>query len=95
MTGTERRNIETIRRVLAAFAAGDIETVRALLLPDAEVRFPAAGVFKGQYKGIAEIFEFFGQFPLCQDSCRLNRFGTFGGADSSKWLDTDKRIRIG
>jgi hypothetical protein len=33
--------------------------------------------------------------PLCQDSCRLNRFGTFGGADSSKWLDTDKRIRIG
>jgi ketosteroid isomerase-like protein len=62
MTGTERRNIETIRRVLAAFAAGDIETVRALLLPDAEVRFPAAGVFKGQYKGIAEIFEFFGQF---------------------------------
>ena len=35
------------------------------------------------------------QGPLCQDSCRLNRFGTFGGADSSKWLDTDKRIRIG
>jgi hypothetical protein len=33
--------------------------------------------------------------PLCQGSCRLNRFGTFGGADSRKWLDTDKLIRIG
>src|SRR6202789_2860293 len=27
--------------------------------------------------------------PLCQRSCRLNRVGTFGGADSRKWLDTD------
>jgi hypothetical protein len=33
--------------------------------------------------------------PLCQDSCRLNRFGTFGGADSRKWHDTDRLIRIG
>jgi hypothetical protein len=28
------------------------------------------------------------QIPLCQRSCRLNRIGTFGGADSRKWLDT-------
>jgi hypothetical protein len=33
--------------------------------------------------------------PLCQDSCRLNRIGTFGGAESRKWLDTDKRTKIG
>jgi hypothetical protein len=33
--------------------------------------------------------------PLCQRSCRLDRMGTFGGADSSKWLDTDKRTKIG
>ena len=33
--------------------------------------------------------------PLCQRSCRLNRIGTFGGADSRKWLDTDKRTKIG
>jgi len=35
------------------------------------------------------------QPPLCQRSCRLNRIGTFGGADSRKWLDTDKRTKIG
>jgi site-specific recombinase XerC len=33
--------------------------------------------------------------PLCQRSCRLNRIGTFGGADSRTWLDTDKRTKIG
>jgi arylsulfatase len=33
--------------------------------------------------------------PLCQTSCRLNRIGTFGGADIRKWLDTDKRTKIG
>ena len=33
--------------------------------------------------------------PLCQTSCRLNRIGTFGGADSRTWLDTDKRTKIG
>ena len=36
-----------------------------------------------------------GQSPLCQTSCRLNRIGTFGGVDIRKWLDTDKRIKIG
>jgi hypothetical protein len=34
-------------------------------------------------------------YPLCQDSCRLNRIGTFGGAESRKWLDTDKPTKIG
>jgi len=37
----------------------------------------------------------FRHLPLCQRSCRLNRIGTFGGADSRKWLDTDKRTKIG
>jgi len=62
MTDTEQRNLETIRRVLAAFAAGDIETIQSILSPDAEVRFPPNAIFKGHYRGIAEIFEFFGQF---------------------------------
>ena len=33
------------------------------------------------------------EVPRCQGSCRLNRIGTFGGADSRKWLDTDKRTK--
>jgi hypothetical protein len=33
--------------------------------------------------------------PLCQRSCRPDRIGTFGGADIRKWLDTDRRTRIG
>jgi len=30
--------------------------------------------------------------PLCQTSCRLNRIGTFGGAESRKWLDKDRIV---
>ena len=33
--------------------------------------------------------------PLCQRSCRPDRIGPFGGADIRKWLDTDRRTRIG
>ena len=33
--------------------------------------------------------------PLCQTSCRLNRIGTFGGADIRKRLETHKRTKIG
>ena len=33
--------------------------------------------------------------PLCQRSCRPDRIGTFGGAGRRKWLDTDKRTKIG
>ena len=33
--------------------------------------------------------------PCVQRSCRLNRIGTPRGADSRKWLDTDKRTGIG
>jgi DNA helicase II / ATP-dependent DNA helicase PcrA len=36
-----------------------------------------------------------GTLPLCQRSCRPDRIGTFGGADIRKWLDTDRRTRIG
>jgi hypothetical protein len=38
---------------------------------------------------------FFRSLPLCQRSCRPDRIGTFGGADIRKWLDTDRRTRIG
>jgi hypothetical protein len=33
--------------------------------------------------------------PLCQTSCRLNRIGTFGGTDISKWHNTDRDTKIG
>jgi hypothetical protein len=33
--------------------------------------------------------------PLCQRSCRPDRIGPFGGTDIKKWLDTDRRTRIG
>ena len=33
--------------------------------------------------------------PLCQRSCRPDRIGPFGGADIRKWLDMDRRTRIG
>jgi pimeloyl-ACP methyl ester carboxylesterase len=33
--------------------------------------------------------------PLCQRSCRPDRIGPFWGTDIKKWLDTDRRTRIG
>jgi hypothetical protein len=30
--------------------------------------------------------------PLCQSSCRLNRVGTFEGADIKKRLDTERNV---
>jgi len=33
--------------------------------------------------------------PLCQSSCRADRIGTFGGADSKQWLGTDRHTRTG
>ena len=35
------------------------------------------------------------QTPLCQSSCRADRIGTFGGADSKQWLGTDRHTRTG
>src|SRR5689334_17124247 len=33
--------------------------------------------------------------PLCQSSCRADRIGTFGGADSKQWLGTDRHTGTG
>ena len=33
--------------------------------------------------------------PVCQSSCRADRIGTFGGADSKQWLGTDRHTRTG
>jgi hypothetical protein len=33
--------------------------------------------------------------PLCQSSCRADKIGNFGGADSKQWLGTDRHTRTG
>ena len=39
--------------------------------------------------------EFLPPYRLCQSSCRADRIGTFGGADSKQWLGTDRHTRTG
>ena len=78
--------------------------VFSLSLRDVELLLAERGVV-ASYETIRRWCKKFGQTfagrlrrrrpPLCQRSCRLNRIGTFGGADSRKWLDTDKRTKIG
>lgn len=58
---TESQNIAVIRRGYAAFAKGDIGTLKTLFSADATWRATAVGVLPGNYRGAQAILEFFGQ----------------------------------
>jgi ketosteroid isomerase-like protein len=54
-------NIERVRNGYAAFSAGDLDKVRELLAPDVIWRVPGDTPISGEYKGIDEVFGFFGK----------------------------------
>jgi transposase len=74
--------LERVRRKLAGSADGDRQMVAILsaVLSDGLTAVESACL---------------AAFPLCQFSCRVNKIGTLEGADIRKWLDTDKRTKIG
>ena len=55
------RNVELTRKGYAAFANGDLDGVRELLAPDIIWHVPGDTMIAGDYKGIDEVFGFFGK----------------------------------
>ena len=59
--GNEAQNIEIMRRGYAAFANGDIETLKTLVSANANWNQTETGVLPGNYRGVNGILEYFGQ----------------------------------
>ena len=59
--GNEAQNIEIMRRGYAAFANGDIETLKTLFSANANWNQTETGVLPGNYRGVNGILEYFGQ----------------------------------
>ena len=56
----QQRDIDTIRRGYAAFAAGDMDTLRnEVFTPDAVWVIPGHGYFSGAKEGVDAILQFF------------------------------------
>jgi hypothetical protein len=89
-------NIAPVEESHRRFAEVVAEYQRLEAVPTDRPFYVAAGVFHQlQDREDTPIAHGLDAVPLCQRSCRLNRIGTFGGADSGKWLDTDNRTKIG
>ncbi len=52
-------NVEVVRRLYAAFAAGDAETVRSCIAEDAVWHLPGRSPIAGVYRGVDAIFDDF------------------------------------
>ena len=59
--GNEAQNIEIMRRGYAAFANGDIETLKTLFSANANWNQTETGVLPGIYRAVNGILEYFGQ----------------------------------
>jgi uncharacterized protein len=57
----ESKNIAVVRRGYAAFAKGDLETLKTLFSANADWHLAQTGVLRGNYRGAQAILEFFGQ----------------------------------
>jgi CHAT domain-containing protein len=82
------------------FAPAEVEALAALFAEPKPRVLPPEQASREAVLGMAATcnylhFACHGSYPLCQESCRLDRIGNFGGVDIGKWLDTDKRIRTG
>jgi uncharacterized protein len=66
-------NVEIVRRVSAAFASGDLDTVLALVAPEIEWDFSHTDTWPEErvYRGYGEIAEFFGRWAGEWDDYRF------------------------
>ena len=58
---TAQENEAQARRAYAAFAAGDLETVKSVLHPDIVWHVGGSSPVSGDYKGIDDVLGFFGK----------------------------------
>jgi ketosteroid isomerase-like protein len=57
----QEENLALMRRTLDAFVSGDVEALSKVLAPDIVWRVPGRSVLAKDYKGQAEVFDFFGR----------------------------------
>jgi len=66
------QNEELIRRGYAAFASGDMDTLRQLFAPDIVWHSGGRNLLSGEYRGIDQVLQFFGRlFELSEGSFKI------------------------
>ncbi len=76
---SEHPNATLVRRMHAAFLAGDLATVGASFAPDAVWELPGRGTLAGEYKGPDAIVAFLARaFELSGGTLRLDLFSLSG-----------------
>jgi uncharacterized protein len=56
---TEHHNATLIRKGYAAFSAGDVETLKELIAPDAVQHMPGKNMFSGDHRGVDNILQMY------------------------------------
>ncbi len=66
---TNHDNVERVRRGYDAFSRGDLDALRELLSPDITWHAGGNNALTGDYKGVDEVFAFFGRlFEITEGS---------------------------
>jgi ketosteroid isomerase-like protein len=58
---TDHPNVDLMKRGYAAFAGGDLDTLKELFADDIVWHNPGESIISGDYKGRDEVFAFFGK----------------------------------
>jgi ketosteroid isomerase-like protein len=59
-TSEEKRNLDVLRRLFAAFEAGDIDTMTKIYSSDVHYHTPKLALFKTDYHGVPDLMGMFG-----------------------------------
>lgn len=95
-TTAQHANVELARRAYAAFAAGDMNTVRDLIADEAVWHVLGHSPIAGDYKGKDEIFGFFGQLMARTDGTfRLEVHDILANDEHGVTLVTERAERNG
>ena len=96
VTSTVQRNIDMARKGYEAFDKQDMETVMSLITDETVWHGGPRGPIAGDYKGKAEILEFFGKFgQLTQGSYRAEIHDMLANEEHTVTLGTQTITRNG
>jgi len=92
----EHPNAELFRRGYAAFAAGDMDTMRQIIAADAVWHHGGNNQLSGDYKGIEAILGLFGkEFELTGGTIKVDLHDVMGTDDHAVGLHTGTSTRNG
>ena len=93
---TAATNQQLIERAYAAFARGDVPTVLAALADDILWHVPGRGPISGDFRGHAQVLEFFGRFmELSGGTFRIVVDDVLANGDRAIVLVTESAQRLG